>query len=291
MVIVSGRTSAIANGTTTVPLANPGTTTIQGSPSNASMKLAFGRPAMLRGGQIVVSVTAGGAATGNLQIFVEDSFDNGATWNDLAASKVFAFGGSVQQQVLQLYGTQNPGPGTIRSVTGTVPATGSDISDVVPAGARWQLQGIKAVLTTSATVANRVVSALIDDGSNTLQQFPATANEVAGTAYTNIWSPGIVGQLNTPVATWSLGQNLLLASGFHIKTATLNLQAGDAWTSIFYDVVEWRGLDGAVQATETFPASTTRSGQFASLIRVREVVSSIGGSPTGPTYSVFGFFD
>src|SRR5262245_4660098 len=34
-------------------------------------------------GTILINITGGGAATNSLQLFIEDSFDGGTTWNDL----------------------------------------------------------------------------------------------------------------------------------------------------------------------------------------------------------------
>lgn len=41
---------------------------------------------------VLVNITAGGTATGNMQIYIEDSSDGGTTWDDLISSNVFALG-------------------------------------------------------------------------------------------------------------------------------------------------------------------------------------------------------
>ena len=41
---------------------------------------------------ILINITAGGAATGTLQLFLQDSADGGTTWDDLVASNTFTFG-------------------------------------------------------------------------------------------------------------------------------------------------------------------------------------------------------
>mgnify|MGYP001570771648 CR=1 FL=1 len=41
---------------------------------------------------ILVNITVGGAATGVLQLFLQDSVDGGTTWDDLVASNTFVFG-------------------------------------------------------------------------------------------------------------------------------------------------------------------------------------------------------
>ena len=47
---------------------------------------------------ILINITAGGAATGTLQIFLQDSWDGGTTWDDLVASNTFAFGAAIITQ-------------------------------------------------------------------------------------------------------------------------------------------------------------------------------------------------
>lgn len=54
--------------------------------------------------QILINITNGGAATGTLQLFLEDSFDGGTTWNDLVASNNFTFGAPVITQIFSIAG-------------------------------------------------------------------------------------------------------------------------------------------------------------------------------------------
>jgi hypothetical protein len=44
---------------------------------------------------ILINITNAGAATGTLQLFLEDSIDGGTTWDDLVSSPTFTFGGSL----------------------------------------------------------------------------------------------------------------------------------------------------------------------------------------------------
>jgi len=108
---------------------------------------------------ILVNVTAGGAATGVLQIYLQDSVDGGTTWNDLISSPTFAFGAA----------------------------------------------GTTMVFTLNANIASTIA---------------------AGTA----------------------------------------------------------------QAIETMPASQSRTGPWGDRIRIREKVSGVSGSPTGPTYTISAVF-
>ncbi len=53
---------------------------------------------------ILINITAGGAAGGTLQLFLEDSADGGTTWDDLVSSNTFVFGAAVTTQMFCLNG-------------------------------------------------------------------------------------------------------------------------------------------------------------------------------------------
>lgn len=44
---------------------------------------------------ILINITNAGAATGTLQLFLEDSVDSGTTWDDLVSSPAFTFGAAL----------------------------------------------------------------------------------------------------------------------------------------------------------------------------------------------------
>ena len=47
---------------------------------------------------ILINITAGGTATGTLQIWLEDSADGGTTWDDLVSSLTFSLGAAAVTQ-------------------------------------------------------------------------------------------------------------------------------------------------------------------------------------------------
>lgn len=132
------------------------------------------------------------------------------------------------------------GAGVLRSITGTTPAAGADINEVVPANRRWNLLALSANLATSAAVANRAAFAVIDDGANRFEVGPAFTVQAASLNFGYAF-------LNGPINAAPIGGNVPLAltlpiplkSGFRIKTSTNNLQAGDQWTAPQYLVQEW----------------------------------------------------
>jgi hypothetical protein len=130
--------------------------------------------------------------------------------------------------------------GWIRSITGTLPAAGAEISETVPVGAIWSLKSFLFTFTTGAAVANRVPHLIIDDGTNQLLNL-AYASTIAASLTTQILTAlGItpivvsdgVARLNTPT-------NILLSAGWRIRTLTTALQAADQYTAPQYEVEEW----------------------------------------------------
>ena len=119
--------------------------------------------------------------------------------------------------------------GTPTSVAGTNPAAGAEISETVPTGKRWRVLGLQFSLVTSATVANREVVIVVDDGTNTLFQSPSGANHAASLTWA--YSAAAVGQPVAGATATTVRQinfpPLLLPAGARIRTATTNIQAGD----------------------------------------------------------------
>lgn len=132
------------------------------------------------------------------------------------------------------------GPGVIRSITGTDPAAGAEVSETVPTGARWRLIAMNVVLGTDATVANRNVTITIDDGVNLVYQGGVNRNQVASTTigYSFGSGTGAFGDsLNAVLG--SLPAPLVLLPGWRIATSTLGRVAGDNFGAPQLTVEEW----------------------------------------------------
>jgi hypothetical protein len=132
------------------------------------------------------------------------------------------------------------GPGFLRSITGSDPAAGAEISETVPTNARWRLIGLTAQLFNDATVANRFAALVFDDGASIYAR--ATFDQATTTlqAPVHSWSMGgnpSGGQTN--MRTMPLAQPNALLAGQRIRTATASLQAGDNWSAPVYLVEEW----------------------------------------------------
>ena len=134
------------------------------------------------------------------------------------------------------------GAGFLRSITGTVPAAGAEVSETVPTLARWQLLSLRVNLVTSATVATRIPQFVFDDGAN---EFYRTANNAGGYGASNTIQVALA---NTSLVTTAVGTALapipmtvpiILEQGFRIRTVTIALQGTDQYNALFYEVMEW----------------------------------------------------
>lgn len=132
------------------------------------------------------------------------------------------------------------GTGLTRSITGTTPAAGAEISESVPTNAMWALKMGSFSLTTSATVANRTVRIVIDDGVNILFEAAATFLQVASTTVrysffqVAVYSSDGLGFVNIPIP-----QDNQLFQAWRWRTVTAGLQVGDQYTAPQYNVEEW----------------------------------------------------
>ncbi len=132
------------------------------------------------------------------------------------------------------------GPGFMRTILGGTPAPGVNINELVPTGARWSLRGARASLTTSATVINREAFLLLDDGTNAFFVSPSGFTQVASLTRFYDWGPGVTrwdGTQTTETAAPIPETRLMV--GYRIRAVVTNLQVGDQWSGLSYEVEEW----------------------------------------------------
>jgi len=76
---------------------------------------------------ILINITAGGTATGTLQIWLQDSADGGTTWDDLVSSNTFVLGAAAVTQRFFIAGDIIPS--TIATATSTNITQGSAVAN------------------------------------------------------------------------------------------------------------------------------------------------------------------
>jgi hypothetical protein len=133
------------------------------------------------------------------------------------------------------------GMGRIRQLSASVPAAGSDpVVNLTPSRLTKIKYGV-ATLTTSATVANRVVHFTATPAGATVLNFISSVNQAASTTrqYT-FCALGTAGSYNddndiiVPIAPDIIGYD-----EYDVRLQTTNLQAGDQWSQFRICVEEW----------------------------------------------------
>jgi hypothetical protein len=132
------------------------------------------------------------------------------------------------------------GPGVLRSVTGTNPAAGAELSETVPTGARWHLHSLSASLVSDATATTRRVRFLVDDGTTVLGEWSELTGQTASlTGVYTFATQGVNLNYTNNVASVPAPITGQLLAGWRIRTTTLNLAAGDNWGAPQLLVEEW----------------------------------------------------
>lgn len=186
---------------------------------------------------VVSGTTAYGSCWARVQV-VRGLAASGIVLGTLCAGyvtsvQVIAFpGGRIQNMV--------EGPGNIRSITGTDPAAGAEMTETVPTGARWKLLALSIRFVTDATVVNRLPVLQYDDGTTIHFASDPEAAQVASLDHRWVTGPAIA-RLGAAWQTrqWAAPAPVLLAAGSRIRTATDGIQAGDNWGAPQLLVEEW----------------------------------------------------
>lgn len=138
------------------------------------------------------------------------------------------------------YQDSTEGRGAIRAIVGTDPAAGAESSETVPTNARWRVLNHRIALVTDATVANRTMQILIDDGTNTIYSLAANANQPASTTFTyHSFPAGAAGYASGNTLNVPIPPEIMLMGGSRLRTSTGNLQAGDNYGPPLILVEEW----------------------------------------------------
>ena len=187
---------------------------------------------------------AEGAAVKIGQTFVRAQIVRGS------GNAALSFGTLVQGYVTRNQGLAWPGSpitssieggGVLRLIDGTNPPLGSEISETVPAGARWELLCLGATLATGAALGNRRPMLAFVSGAvgHWLRAQSGTIGPSSGA--TVIWAANIGDSNNGSfprfAAPLPTSQNLL--AGFQIVTTTDLFAAGDFYTNVKLLVREW----------------------------------------------------
>lgn len=131
--------------------------------------------------------------------------------------------------------------GLIKTVTTANPAAGAQISQTVPAGVIWKIKGIRARLTTDATVANRYAKyflTLPDGGIITaISATPHTASLPVDYMAADYGTHGVTVGFGEYMI--GLPSDIYLPAGSTITTVVNGMVAGDDWGAALIWVEEF----------------------------------------------------
>jgi len=133
------------------------------------------------------------------------------------------------------------GMGNLRTIVGTDPAAGVEISEVVPTNARWRLLSFSALLTCSVAVAARQVRIVIVNSGQGFWDYEAPLQLTAGQVNRYQLGYGLGFEQSTTSTNRTVAglPHLDLPEGASIITAVNNLQTGDNWSAPTMTVLEW----------------------------------------------------
>lgn len=132
-------------------------------------------------------------------------------------------------------GTTGAATNTPTDSTQAAPAAGAESITVVPPGQTWNITSWAATLVTSATVGNRTVNVIIDDGNPAHILFQDVAN-AAQAASATVTYQGVSGVARSAAVVGGIlqldfPQGMILGPGYRIRTLTTGIQVGDQWSS------------------------------------------------------------
>lgn len=216
-------------------------------------------------------------ADDEIDFYVQTSYDHGTTWVDCQNFHFTNADNGTAANLQAIIDGALDGPGTIKSITGTDPVAGSEISETVPANTIWRFWGAVASLVTDATVANRRVKVLIDDGTTTV--FPSDSSSVQAASQTESY---IIGPHAGVVADhWiPTPPGMLVLAGWRVQTSTTLIKTGDNWGAPQLTVEEWH--DPAVRTDGTMRDNVkSYERPVGTHVRIRDEVTGA----TDPTYA------
>jgi hypothetical protein len=132
------------------------------------------------------------------------------------------------------------GAGALRTIVGTDPAAGSEVSETIPTGARWRVIAIRTVLTTSAAPGNRTVRLRIDDGTNIFAIIEAGTVQAPSTTIGYTFATSGASQPTlTSQQLVALPNPCLMTFGYRFSTLTGGRDVADDYEAPIYLVEEW----------------------------------------------------
>lgn len=135
------------------------------------------------------------------------------------------------------------GKGRVYGYQCTTPSAGQNLVVAVPTNARWRIQSLRFLFTTTSSAADRYVTVRVkDDSANVLFDITPPHAQAASLTYIYTIGPG-VNRTETTVSNNRVGMGfpvgLELPEAYTIETQITNEQSGDTITYPYVLVEEW----------------------------------------------------
>lgn len=129
----------------------------------------------------------------------------------------------------------------IRAITGTTPAAGNDLLETVPAGARWELLALRALLSTSGVAGTRSIVGQFTSGGKLVAEAISQYGTAPAAFASETFAANVVSAQSTNLVRRMdpIPSPLILGAGSTIATLTLGIDAADQWTQPALLVREW----------------------------------------------------
>lgn len=133
------------------------------------------------------------------------------------------------------------GGGVLRHITGTDPAAGSEISETVPTGARWELLSMAAIFVTAGGGINRWPRFIASSAGKRLAFTPVPSSQPPATTENWFWGANFPSLPDDGFSSTGgpFPQPLILLAGATFGTSTGLIAGGDNWTAPDYTVREF----------------------------------------------------
>lgn len=192
---------------------------------------------------LTAMVTSFGSAIRRGQTFIQLQLVRGASGDFSSSYLILSDYVSSSESISWPGGAQHNslgGRGDIRSITGTDPAAGVEISEAVPTNAVWRPLLFRFSLTTSGAGSPRTVMLIIDDGTSELARLQPMATQAISTTVIYTWAAGAgYGGATANGQTMPMPADIYLREAFRLVTVMANLDGGDNYSSPQYLVEEW----------------------------------------------------
>lgn len=132
------------------------------------------------------------------------------------------------------------GTGNLINYTVANPVAGADWVFTPSTLTRFKVRAVRAVLATSAAVANRIPGLLLKSGASQAAEIPPNNVAVAGTSYNmvGINGPGYFAAVTT-INLWPLPVDFVMTPSQSLSSQTTSIQAADQWSGINIYGEEW----------------------------------------------------